>query len=132
MVKFSLANLNLEELLAYIGKLKIDIEFNDRRLTECKNYVYGLKHNKFGNMSEEEYRIRNIEQFFKDKANRTNLLKYSRKQKQLKKKLEELELYLIDKGLIRINLDPEEIENIDNEILHYHNDEINDELTDDE
>ena len=132
MVKFNLENLNLEELLEYIRKLKIDIQFNDRNLKHCRDYEYGLKHNKFGDMSEEEYRLSNIEQFFKDKANRTNLLKYSRKQKQLKRKLEELELYLIDKGIIRINLEPEEIENIDIEILHYQNDEINDNLTDDE
>ena len=132
MVKFNLENLNLQEILAYIEKLESDIRINDRDLNHCKIYLYGLVYPKGVNDTEELYRIMNIRTFFQDKQNRTNLLKYSRKQKQLKKKLEELELYLIDKGIIRINLDNEEIENVDNEILHYHNNEINDELTDDE
>ena len=124
MVKFNLENLNLQELLEYIVKLRKDVEFNDRDLKCCKEYVYCIPIPKLLiDMSEEEYRLRNIEQFFMDKQNKINLLKYSRKQKQLKRKLEDLEIYLIDKGIIRINLEPEEIENIDNEILHYHNDD---------
>ena len=67
MVKFNLENLNLEELLEYIRKLKIDIQFNDWNLKHCRDYEYGLKHNKFGDMSEEEYRLSNIEQFINDK-----------------------------------------------------------------
>ena len=81
----------------------------------CKNYVYGVNIPKSDLESEEEYKIRNIKQYFLDKQNQTNLLKYSRKQKQLKRKLEELELYLIDIGIIEIIEDEIEDENLRDE-----------------
>ena len=115
MVKFSFENLNLSEMLDYISKLEKDIRENERDLTHCKNYVYGVNIPKSDLESEEEYRIRNIKQYFLDKQNQTNLLKYSRKQKQLKRKLEELELYLIDIGIIEIIENEIEDENLRDE-----------------
>ncbi len=110
MVKFSFENLNLSEMLDYITKLETDIKMNDEALNYCRNYIEGVNIPQYPNETDEEYRIRNIKKYFLDKLNKTNLMKYSRKQKQLKKKLEDLEIYLIDIGVIRINLQPDEEE----------------------
>lgn len=107
MVKFSFENLNLVEMVDYITKLLNDVKENEKNLNNCKNYIYGLVVIDT-NMSDEEKRLQNIKVFFQDKLNKTNLLKYSRKQKQLKKKLQDLEIYLINKGIIK--LEPEEPE----------------------
>lgn len=96
MVKFSFENLNLSEMLDYITKLEKDILENESLLYHCRNYVEGVNIPQDPNESNEKYRIRNIRQHFQDKLNKTNLMKYSRKQKQLHKKLEDLELYLIE------------------------------------
>ena len=115
MVKFSFENLNLQEMIDYIAKLESDIKINERDLTHCNNYVYTVNLPKLDDESDEEYRIRNIKQYFLDKQNETNLLKYSRKKKQLTKKLNDLEIYLIDIGIIVIIEDEIEDENLRDE-----------------
>ena len=101
-------------MLDYISKLEKDIMENESLLYQCRNYVEGVNIPKLDDESNEKYRIRNIRQHFQDKLNKTNLMKYSRKQKLLKKKLEELELYLIDIGVIRINIiEDDEMERIE-------------------
>ena len=115
MVKFSFENLNLQEMIDYIAKLESDIRENERDLTHCKNYVYTVNLPKLDDESDEEYRIRNIKQHFLDKQNEKNLLKYSRKKKQLTKKLIDLEIYLIDIGIIVIIEDEIEDENLRDE-----------------
>ena len=108
MVKFSFENLNLVEMVDYITKLLNDVKENEKNLNDCKNHIDGVVDISL-DVSEEEKRLENIKVFFQDKLNKTNLLKYSRKQKQLKKKLQDLEIYLINKGIIKLEpLEPEE------------------------
>ena len=102
MVKFNFENLSVREMLEYVDKLHKDIKNNDRDLQFCKDYVYGIDSEKFDDESEEQYRIRNIKQFYQDKLISINLLTYSRKKKQLTKKLRDLEMYLINKGVIKL------------------------------
>ena len=115
MVKFSFENLNLVEMLEYVTKLLNDVKENEKNLNNCKTYIDGVV-DLSPDVSEEEKRLQNIKVFFQDKLNKTNLLKYSRKQKQLQKKLRDLEMYLIDKGIIRVEVDVENQPD-DNELL---------------
>jgi hypothetical protein len=126
MVKFSFDSLSTREMLDYISKLEKEIRENDRDLKLCRQYVYALNRKKMEDESEEMYRIRNIYQHYQDKQNKINLLKYSRKFCRLRNKLRDLELYLIEKGIIQLNLTPEEVENTKKHVLHYIEREPND------
>ena len=101
MVKFNFENLNLDEMLNYINKLKSDMKLNEKLLNYCKNYTNGLQVI-VPDETNEITRLNAIQTYFEDKKNKCDLLKYSRKQKQLKNKLIDLELYLIDKGIIEV------------------------------
>ena len=101
MVKFNFENLNLDEMLNYINKLKSDMELNEKLLNDCKNYMNGLQVI-VPDDNNDIMRINTIQAYFMDKKNKCDLLKYSRKQKQLKNKLIDLELYLIDKGIVEV------------------------------
>ena len=118
MVKFSFENLNLSEMLDYITKLENDINENEIKIGQCNSYIPGLTFPQYPNESGELYRLRNIKTYFRDKQNKSDLLKFSRKKKQLITKLEDLEIYLIDIGVIKINIIEDEVEDeqIENEI----------------
>lgn len=92
----TLETLNFNELFDYFIKLKNDFFENDINLNRCKTYhFYKLS----GYNTDEIKRLNNIYASFSDENNRRNLLKYSMIEKQLKTKLEILELYLINKKL---------------------------------